>query len=58
VWRKITRVVMFLNIVSSSKCVSLVFMFVTASEMKIEIPSEIKTVTAQSCRTGKRITVM
>ena len=33
-------------------------MYVTASEMKIEIPSELKTVTAQSCRTGKRITVM
>jgi hypothetical protein len=29
--------------------------FATASEMNFEMPSEMKTVTAQSCRSGKII---
>jgi hypothetical protein len=32
--------------------------FATAREMKFEMPSEMKTGTAQSCRTGKRIEEM
>jgi hypothetical protein len=33
-------------------------MFATAREMKFEMPSEMKTGTAQSCRSGKRIKKM
>ena len=33
-------------------------MFATASEMKFEMPSEMKTETAQSCRSVKRIKKM
>jgi hypothetical protein len=30
-------------------------MFATASELDFEMPSEMKTVTAQSCRSGKML---
>jgi len=33
-------------------------MFATAREMEFEMPSEMKTVTEQSCRSGKRIEEM
>jgi len=37
----------------SSKFVSLDFVFSTAPNINFEMPSEMKTRTAQSCRTGK-----
>jgi len=33
-------------------------MFVTAKEMRFVMPSEMKPVTTQSCRTGKRINLL
>jgi hypothetical protein len=45
-------------IVGSSKFVILGFVFATAREIKFEMPSEMKTGTAQSWRSGKRIKEM
>jgi len=42
----------------SSKFVSLDFVFATAREINFEMPSEMWTGTAQSCRSGKTINEM
>jgi hypothetical protein len=42
----------YIIVVGSWKFVGLLFMFAAANEMNFEIPSEIKAVTAQSCRSG------
>jgi len=50
---KITTVVPFLSNCGKFKILSLVFVLAAESEMKFEMPSEMETGTAQSCRSGK-----
>jgi len=50
---KITTFVMFLSNCVKFKILSLVFVLAAESEMKFEMPSEMKTGTAQSCMIGK-----
>jgi hypothetical protein len=52
---KIAAVVTFLSYCLEFEILCLVFVFTTAREMKFEMPSEMQTGTAQSCRSGKRI---
>jgi hypothetical protein len=49
------RIVKFSAIVGNSKFVSLDFVVVTAPKTKFEMPSEMKTGSAESCRTGNSI---
>jgi len=54
---KITTIVTFLSYCLDFEIFSLFFVFAAASEMKYEMSYEMKTGTAQSCRSARRINV-